>query len=252
MAPACVPVLSIAPMLWLDLIGAALTLVTLGFLLLGGYLAALRLLGNGPAGRDPLAIAIASLLLMTTEAVGIGLLLGGLGVLRFDFALALQAGLTLLLLLGFRKAPPPGGVGGPARAIAGRSWAILREHPALSLLSLHAVGSEALRGLFRPPLAWDSLMYHLLLAGTWLRDRNLVPVYGNVPINYFGYVPANGSVWFWWWMAPSHSELYVNLAALPHWVLLGLAVGGVARCLGAGRHWPLATFLVLLIPTVIR
>jgi hypothetical protein len=242
-------------MLWLDLVGAASTLVTLGFLLLGGYLAALRLLGGKAAVGDPLAVAIASLLLATAEAVGIGLLLGGLGVLRFDFALALQAGLTLLLLLGFRKAPGVlgvDGVGGPARAIAVRSWAILREHPAPSLLSLHAVGSEALRGLFRPPLAWDSLMYHLLLAGTWLRDRNLFPVYGNVPINYFGYVPANGSVWFWWWMAPSHSELYVNLAALPHWLLLGLAVGGVARCLGAGRHWPLATFLVLLTPTVIR
>src|SRR4051794_41556354 len=119
-------------MFWLDLVGAALTLVTLGFLLLGGYLAALRLLGDS-AARDPLAVAIASLLLATAEAVGIGLLLGGLGVLRFDFALALQAGLTLLLLLGFRKAPDAsgaGGVGGPARAIAGRAWAVLRPHPA--------------------------------------------------------------------------------------------------------------------------
>lgn len=241
-------------MFWLDLVGAALTLVTLAFLLLGGYLAALRLLG-ATAARDPLAVAIASLLLATAEAVGIGLLLGALGVLRFDFALALQAGLTLLLLLGYRKSPDVlgvDGVGGPARAMAGRSWEILRQHPALSLLTLHAVGSEALRGLLRPPLSWDSLMYHLLLAGTWLRDRNLFPVYGNVPTNYFGYVPANGSVWFWWWMAPSHSELYVNLAPLPHWLLLGLAVGGVARHLGAGRHWPLATFLVLMTPTVVR
>src|SRR4051794_37551721 len=238
-------------MFWLDLLGAALTLVTLGFLFLGGYLAALLLLGEGGA-RDPLILAIATLLLATAEAVGIGLLLGGLGLLRFDLALALQAIITLLLLLRLRKAPPPGGVEGPARAIAGRSWAILREHPALSILTFHAVASEALRGLLRPPLSWDSLMYHLLLTGTWLRDRNLSPVFGNIPVNYYGYVPANGSVWFWWWMAPSHSELYVNLAPLPHWLLLGLAVGGVARHLGAKRHWPLAGFLVLLTPTVIR
>ncbi len=239
-------------MFWLDLVGAAATLVALGFLFLGGYLAALRLLGGEAAG-DPLSLAIATLLLATAEAVGIGLLLGGLGVLRFDFALALQAGLTLLLLLGFRKAPPgDSGVDGPARAIARRSWEILRAHPALSLLTLHAVAVEVLRGLIRPPLSWDSLMYHLLLTGTWLRDRNLSPVFGNIPVNYYGYVPANGSVWFWWWMAPSHSELYVNLAALPHWLLLGLAVGGVARQLGARRHWPLASFLVLLTPTVIR
>jgi hypothetical protein len=251
LAPPLAPVLTIPPMFFLDLVGAALTLVTLGFLLLGGYLAALRLLG-GEAGRDPLGLAIASLLLATAQAVGIGLLLGAFGLLRFDLALALQAALTLGLLLGFRKAPPPGGVDGPARAVAARSWAIAREHPALSLIALHAAGSELLRGLLRPPLAWDSLMYHLVLTGTWLRDRNLFPVFGNIPINYYGYVPANGSVWFWWWMAPSHSELYVNLAPLPHWLLLGLAVGGVARQLGARRHWPLASFLVLLTPTVVR
>jgi hypothetical protein len=235
----------------IDLMGALLTLIAMGFLALGGYLAALRVL-RGEAGRDPLALAVASLLLATAEAVGIGLLLGGLGVLRIDLALALQAALVLVLLLGLRKAPLPGGVGGPAAAVFRRSWEILCEHPAFSLITLHAIGSEALRGLLRPPLSWDSLMYHLLLTGTWLRDQNLAPVFGNIPINYYGYVPANGSIWFWWWMAPSHSEFWVNLASLPHWILLGLAVGAVARELGARRFWPLATFLILMTPTVVR
>jgi len=239
-------------MFLIDLLGAGLTLVAVGFLALGGYLAAVRLLGGEESARDPLALAIASLLLATAEAVGIGLLLGGLGCLRIDLALALQAGLSLLLLAGLRKAPPPGGIAAPAAAIFRRGWEIVREHPALSLVTLHAVASEALRGLLRPPLSWDSLMYHLLLAGTWLRDGNLAPVFGNIPINYYGYVPANGSIWFWWWMAPSHSEFWVNLATLPHWLLLGLATGGVARRLGARRRWPLACFLVLLTPTVIR
>jgi hypothetical protein len=238
-------------MFLLDVLGALLTLITLAFLALGGYLAALRLLGD-EAGRDPLALAIASLLATTAEAVGIGLLLGGLGVLRLELALAIQAGLVILLLRGAKKAPPEGGVGGPAWAMLGRVGAILRDHPALALVTAHAVGSEALRGLLRPPLSWDALMYHLLLTGTWLQDGNLQPVFGNIPNNYYGYVPANGSVWFWWWMAPSHSEFYVNLATLPQWALLGLAVGGVARQLGARRHWPLAAFLVLMTPTVVR
>ncbi|HKI04240.1 MAG TPA: hypothetical protein VKK31_19845 [Thermoanaerobaculia bacterium] len=242
-------------MFLIDLVGVLMTLGAVGFLVLGGYLAALRLLrgtmADDPAG-DPLALAIASLLLATAQAVGIGLLLGALGMLRIDLALALQAALVLLLLLGFRQAPPPGGVGGPAAAVCRRAWEILRAYPVPSLITFHAVGSEALRGLLRPPLSWDSVMYHLLLTGTWLRDRNLSPVFGNIPINYYGYVPANGSIWFWWWMAPSHSEFWVNLAALPHWLLLGLAVGGVARELGARRHWPLASFLVLLTPTVVR
>jgi hypothetical protein len=238
-------------MFLIDLMGAALTLIAVGFLALGGYLGALRLLRE-EAGSDPLTLAVATLLLATAEAVGIGLLLGALGLLRIDLALALQAALSLVLLAGFRKSPPPGGIGAPARAVFQRSWAVLRAHPALSLLTLHAVGSEALRGLLRPPLSWDSLMYHLLLTGTWLRDHNLDPVFGNIPTSYYGYVPANGSVWFWWWMAPSHSEFWINLASLPHWLLVGLATGAVARRLGAGRYWPYATFLMLLTPTVVR
>ena len=234
-----------------DLLGVLLTLAAVGLLVSGGYLAALRLLRE-EAARDPLALAIASLLLATAEAVGIGLLLGGLlgglGALRIGFALALQAALVLALLY----VPRQSGTVEPARLVFRRSWEILREHPVLSLVTLHAVGSEILRGLLRPPLSWDALMYHLLLTGTWLRDGNLAPVFGNIPVNYYGYVPANGSVWFWWWMAPSHSEFWVNLASLPHWLLLGLAVGGVARELGARRYWSLATFLVLLTPTVVR
>lgn len=238
-------------MFLIDLLGAGLTLVAIGFLILGGYLAALRLLRE-EAARDPLTLAIATLLAATAEAVGTGLFLGGLGLLRISYALALQAGVVLVLLLPLRKAPPPGGLAGPARTMLRRSWEIVKEHPALSLVAAHAAGSEALRGLLRPPLSWDSLMYHLLLTGTWLRDGNLFPVFGNIPTNYYGYVPANGSIWFWWWMAPSHSELWVNLASFPHWVLLGLAVGGVARELGARRFWPYASFLVLLTPTVMR
>src|SRR5262249_26124554 len=88
--------------------------------------------------------------------------------------------------------------------------------------------------------------------GTWLRDRNIAPVFGSIPLNYYGYAPANGSLWFWWWMAPSHSELYVNLASLPAWLLLALAVGGVARELGARRPRPLPAYLVALLPTVVR
>lgn len=239
-------------MVIVDLLGAVLTVLTLGFLLLGGYLLALRCLGGEAARRDPLVLAIATLLLATAEAVGIGLFLGAFGLLRIGPALGLQAALTLILLLPYRKTPQAGGLEAPAAEILRRLWAHLRQHPVLALLAAHAAGSEALRGLLRPPLSWDSLMYHLLLSGNWLRHGDLAPVFGNIPINYYGYVPANGSVWFWWWMAPSHSELYVNLASLPHWALLGLACFGVARELGARRFAPIAAFLTLLTPTVVR
>ncbi|HEV3077563.1 MAG TPA: hypothetical protein VHB47_24290, partial [Thermoanaerobaculia bacterium] len=203
------------------------------------------------ARRDPLALAIAALLAATAEALAIGLALGICGALRIEAALAAQT--LLVAVLGRRRrAAAAADLWEPARHLGRRAWERLRAHPALSLLTVHAVGSEALRGLLRPPLSWDSLMYHLLLSATWLQRHDLAPVFGAYPVNDYGYVPANGSIWFWWWMAPSHSELYVNLASLAHWALLGLAVGGIARQLGARRHWPLASFLVLLTPVVVR
>ncbi len=232
-----------------DVLGLGLTLSTLALLALGGYLLALRLLGD-EAPSDPLALAIATLLAASAEAVGIGLLLGSLGYLRLELGLGVQALLCLVLLRQLRGRGIDPAAGG--RLLLARSWAKLREHPAWSLLALHAVGSEALRGLLRPPLSWDSLMYHLMLTGRWLQEHNLKPVFGAYPVNDYGFVPANGSVWLWWWMAPSHSELYVNLAFLAHWLLLGLATGGIARQLGARRYWPLAGFLVLVTPTVVR
>ncbi len=235
-------------MFLLDLMGVVLTLITFGFLALAGYLTALRLLGE-EAGRDALALAIAAPLAATAEAIGIALLLGGLGVLRLDLALAI---LVLLVVVLLRADGGPKGVGAPARHLAARAWARVVEHPALALLAAHAAGSEALRGLLRPPLSWDSLMYHLMLAARWLQDGNLKPILGSYPVNDYGFVPANGSLWLWWWMAPSHSELYVNLSALGHWALLGVATGGVARALGARRHWPLAAFAVAVVPTVVR
>jgi hypothetical protein len=248
----------------LDVAGLALTLLTLVLLAAGGYLLALRLLG-GEARRDLLALAIATLLLATVEALAIGLLLGICGLLRIELALPAQALLVAALALAARRPSgesggdpgrPPGAAADPpwepARQLGRRTWERLRVYPALALLTAHAVGSEALRGLLRPPLSWDSLMYHLWLTGTWLRRHDLAPVLGAYPLNVFGFFPGNGSIWLWWWMAPSHSELYANLAALPHWALLGLAVGGLARQLGAHRHWPLASFLVLLTPVAVR
>ena len=42
--------------------------------------------------------------------------------------------------------------------------------------------------------------------------EDFAPIFGMHPTYFYGYQPSNGSVWLWWWMAPSHSELYANLA----------------------------------------
>jgi hypothetical protein len=246
-----------------DVLGALLTLLALGALGGGGYLLAVRLLGLERAASDALALAAAWLLASTALGVGVGLALGACGQLRLAPGLALALLACGALLAGRPgrlgpPTPPAAGDGGwpalarPARHLGGRLAARLRRHWVLSLLACHAIGTEALRGLVRPPLSWDSLMYHLMLAATWLQRHDLAPVFGAYPMNYYGYTPANGAVWLWWWMAPSHGELYANLAFLPQWALLALATGGIARRLGARRTWPLAAFLVAMTPTVVR
>lgn len=232
----------------IDLLGAVLTLITLLFLGLSGYLTARVLLGD-QAREDLLAFSVAALLSMTAVATLIGLALGAAGLLKIELGLLLLAVYVVLLLRRVRSGGDPWG---PARLLARRSWARLRENPAMALIALHAAASEGLRGLLRPPLSWDSLMYHMPIVATWVQDERIAPVFGMRPLNFYGYMPAGGSVWLWWWVAPSHSELYANLAFFPQAVLLALAVGGVARELGARRAWPVAAFLTLLAPTVIR
>jgi hypothetical protein len=234
-----------------DIAGALLTLLALCALGAGGYLLALRLAGGERARADALELAVGWLLCSTALGVGIGLALGACGKLRLGPALALALVACGALLVWPRRLPWRE-LTLPARLLGRRLAGRLRQHWALSLLALHAIGSEALRGLVRPPLSWDSLMYHLLLTATWLQRHDLAPVFGAYPLNYYGYSPANGSVWLWWWMAPSHSELYANLAFLPQWALLALATGAVARRLGARESWPLAAFLVAMTPTVVR
>src|ERR1041384_6509080 len=122
-----------------DILGAALTLVALALLGLSGYLVALRLLKERAA--DPLALSTAWLLLSTSLGVGVGLALGSVGLLRIELGLA---GLALLsiALLHFPRKMTPAEVSGPVALAAERLWARMREHPALSILALHAVGSE--------------------------------------------------------------------------------------------------------------
>jgi len=236
-------------MLVLDILGAVLTLITLLFLFLGGYLLA-RLLLRERAESDPLALAVATLLAATAEAGVIGLAIGYLGQLKFALGLILLVVIALLLL---RQAKAGGGDPWlPLRVLGGRVRDRVREHPVLTLIAVHAAASEGLRGLIRPPLSWDSIMYHLFITATWLQNGRIAPVFGARPMNFYGYQPSGASVWMWWWMAPSHSELYINLTFFPQAVLLALAVGGVARQLGARRHWPLAAFLSFLAPVVIR
>ncbi|HEY8021375.1 MAG TPA: hypothetical protein VIH93_09745, partial [Thermoanaerobaculia bacterium] len=143
-----------------DLIGAVLTLLTLASLAAGGYFLALRLLGErGPGDAvppipDPLDLAVATLLSATAEGVGLALLLGSVGLLRIAVALPLAVAFGCALVL-FPRRLSAGELARPLRLLGERSRQRLLGYGALSILALHGIGNEALRGLLRPPLSWD-------------------------------------------------------------------------------------------------
>ena len=235
-------------MVAVDLLGAALTALALLSLGASGYLIARKVLGAGAA--DPLQLAVATLLAVIFEAELVALVLGKLGLLRIELALVPPLLVTAALWLDSRRRGEDAAAA--VRLLLRRIWARAVEHPAMSLIAVHALAIEALRGLLRPPLSWDSVMYHLPIAATWLQEGRVAPVFGAWPMSLYGLQPAGGELWLWWWLAPSHSELYANLCGFVPAALLALATGGVARELGAARYWPLAGFLTLLAPVVLR
>lgn len=234
-----------------DLVGTSLTLAGMVCVFAGGLLLALLLLKQ-EAEHDPLMLAVASLICAMAQAVAVAIVLGAMEILRFSLALALQATLTALLYALVRRnrdCPKP------VKSISllvDRAWVILRRNPLLAFCVFQVGTMELLRGLIWPPLSWDSWMHHLWPPTHWIHTESLSVLFGPVPQSIFGYVSEFGGLWLWWWMAPSHSELYFGLAYAPSWVLLGLSTGAVARELGAKRHWPSAAMLVLIVPTVIR
>jgi len=176
--------------------------------------------------------------------------LGALGFLRLELALGCQIALTLVFWLEARRRPE--GVFSPAQSMVRDVIAWCRQHPALTLIAVNAAGLELIRAILRPPLSWDSLEYHLLLSASWFQSHDLLPVFGPYRTNFQSLYPANGSLWLWWWLAPSHSEIYANWAFVPQWMLLALATGGIARELGALRSWPYASVVVALLPVILR
>ena len=234
-----------------DLVSASFTLAGMAIVAAGGLFLALLLLKH-EAEQDPLTLALATLICGMAQAMIVALVLGAMGILRYPLALTIQLTLTGSLYVVIRRNPA---CLKPARSISvlfdGICF-ILRRNPLLAFCVFQLGMMEILRALIWPPLSWDSLMHHLWPPAHWVQTESLAIPFGPAPQRIFGYVSEFGGLWLWWWMAPSHSELYVGLAQAPSWVLLGLSTGAVARELGAKKHWPSAAMLTMIVPTVIR
>jgi hypothetical protein len=88
---------------------------------------------------------------------------------------------------------------------------------------------------FIPPVATDSLVYHLPTAVQWIQTGKL----GIYPTWYWNpaasYSPATSSTFMAWWMAPVQGDVLVRFVQLPALMLIFFLTVRLCRLLGCGR-----------------
>lgn len=92
---------------------------------------------------------------------------------------------------------------------------------------------RAVRGLALPPMGWDSMTYHLVKAGRWVRDGGRIPELAPDAWSYYEHYPEVGDVFWAWAMLPFSGDLALALGGLAWWLALLLGVYATARALGA-------------------
>ena len=91
------------------------------------------------------------------------------------------------------------------------------------------------RALLLPPLAWDSLTYHLFIAGKWVQEAGTFSLLAPDAWSYYRYFPANGEILSAWFMLPFHGDAVVGLVNVAAVLLAMLAFYSLGRLLGIGR-----------------
>ncbi|MDB5290535.1 MAG: Dolichyl-phosphate-mannose-protein mannosyltransferase [Phycisphaerales bacterium] len=88
---------------------------------------------------------------------------------------------------------------------------------------------------FVPPVATDSLVYHLPTAVQWIQTGRL----GIYPTWYWNpaasYSPGTGSMFMAWWMLPAGNEVFVRFVQIPPLLLIFFLVVRMCRLMGCGR-----------------
>lgn len=114
------------------------------------------------------------------------------------------------------------------------------------------LGARLLRGLAAPPLAWDSLTYHLVKAARWVQTGSDEPLLAPDAWGYYQFFLPYGDVVSAWALLPAHGDDFLALSGLLVWSSVLVGAYGLARALGARRRNAVpAAAVTALLPAVV-
>jgi hypothetical protein len=104
-----------------------------------------------------------------------------------------------------------------------------------------------------PPAGGDAFIYHLTFPASWLKTGRIayVPLpYGAQAATYY---PLDMELFFLWIMRAFQSDLLVNLAQVPCWLIAALGVAAISRETGVGRPGAIVgAAFVMLAPGILQ
>ncbi len=197
-------------------------------LAMGAWWAIRRLLPDAPGVVNLLGAGVLGWVWLTLGTIALGTA-GWLGVPALSGWSCLGLMLALLLFRdrggvgeGTTARSPESGLGWPARLALGLTAAMVVPYLLESLLGPVKVVS-------------DGPIYHLYFAARWWQAGRLflVPVpFGESAATYF---PAGGEVWFTWLFVGWGGDTLAKAGQVPFLLLAAVAVGALAREVGARR-----------------
>jgi hypothetical protein len=136
-------------------------------------------------------------------------------------------------------------------AAAGRAVLASPAHGAMALCTGLIAGTHLVRSLVCPPLACDTLLYHLVKPARWIQDGYARPELAPDGWGYLEYFPIAGDIPWGFAMLPTHGDELVGAAGVMVWACVVLGAYALARSLGARRRSAAYAALVTgLLPAV--
>ncbi|MDB5174468.1 MAG: hypothetical protein JWN51_3241 [Phycisphaerales bacterium] len=196
----------------------------------GTFAAAYRFARRRGEGGTVQAVCDAFLIYFLVQYAAIGL--PGVGGFLGVWSVSLVTLIAIaLLMIGAQR-----GDGGLDRSDNASRWTA--DHFGLLACALFTGGylfAYAYLQRFIPPVATDSLVYHLPTAVQWIQTGRL----GIYPTWYWNpaasYSPGTGSMFMAWWMVPAGNEVFVRFVQIPPLMFVFFLVVRLCRLMGCGR-----------------